>query len=119
MMNSQQPKDKQLSVADDFSPFPAGRFHDDGEFNGTRFREDFLVPALQALEPAGHLIVTFEGVAGLGSSFLDEAFGGLVRVDGYSKERLDECLEISAGADHELDDFVELALRYIQRAAEG
>jgi hypothetical protein len=67
---------KVIVVARHFSRFPAGRFFDDGPFSGQAFREKFLVPALAAGQ---RFIVDLDGTAGFGSSFLEEAFGGLVR----------------------------------------
>lgn len=66
---------KVLTVATDFSKSPAGRFPTDGPNSGQRFRDELLYPALQA----GKVEVILDGVLTMGSSFLDEAFGGLVR----------------------------------------
>lgn len=102
----------EISVAKHFSQYPAGRYPEDGDFNGTRFREEKLAPPLIEGKTVE---VTFEGVAGLGSSFLEEAFGGLVREHHLSKEFLDEHLRLVAGED-ELQDFVLLARKYIKEA---
>lgn len=66
-----------VNVAKDFSRFPAGRFKSDGPFSGEAFR-DLLVPHLQNAEET--LSVELDGALGYGSSFLEEAFGGLVRL---------------------------------------
>ena len=105
-----------ISLAEDFSPFPAGRYHpDDGPYTGQRFREERLVPALGKLGEAERLEVVFDGVEGCGSSFLDEAFGGLVRDAGFSKAFLKKhlCLTIS---DSDLKDVVGLAYQHIAEA---
>jgi len=65
-----------ISIANDFSAFPAGRFRRDGVFNGERFRDEILIPNLRKF---GKLIINLDGVAGLPSSFLEEVFGGMVR----------------------------------------
>ena len=105
-----------LSIADQFSRFPAGRFLTDGEFSGTRFRTEYLTPALKGLGETQRLKVTFDGVAGLGSSFLEEAFGGLVRDERLEKAFLDAHLIITTD-EEDLKDFVGLAWKYIERAA--
>ena len=66
-----------IRVADDYSPTPLGRYKRHGEFSGQRFREEFLIPALNQNRK---IIIDFDGVAGLPSSFLEEAFGGLIRI---------------------------------------
>lgn len=73
-----------ISVATDFSRSPAGRFIDDGPNSGERFRRDFLIPALAAFDK---IVVEMDGTRGFGSSFLEEAFGGLRRA-GYSVDDL-------------------------------
>ncbi|MCX7176017.1 MAG: STAS-like domain-containing protein [Proteobacteria bacterium] len=65
-----------INVARDFSRYPAGRYTTDGPFSGAAFRDDYLLPALRA---GDEVSVELDGVRGYGSSFLEEAFGGLVR----------------------------------------
>ena len=65
-----------ISIARDFSVYPGGRTPDDGPYSGAEFREKFLIPVLSE---SGHAVINFDGTRGYGSSFLEEAFGGLVR----------------------------------------
>ncbi|MBL4871577.1 MAG: STAS-like domain-containing protein [Robiginitomaculum sp.] len=65
-----------INVAAEYSATPLGRHSKHGKFSGQRFRDDFLIPALQEYD---QIIIDFDGVAGLPSSFLEEAFGGLIR----------------------------------------
>lgn len=81
-----------ISVAEDFSPFPAGRFRDDGPFPGEVFRDEKLIPALNGND---EVIVNLDGTAGYGSSFLEEAFGGLIRC-GFTKGDLEKRLKIES-----------------------
>lgn len=69
-------KSHQISIANDFSTEPLGRFPSDSDTNGTLFRENFLVPALSKYD---FIQVNLDSTEGYGSSFLEEAFGGLVR----------------------------------------
>lgn len=67
---------RKVSIAKDFTRFPSGRYKRNGSTSGEAFRERFLEPAL--LE--GDVVeVDFDGTIGYGSSFLEEAFGGVVR----------------------------------------
>lgn len=67
----------------DFSKYPGPRYIRLGDFSGEEFRDNILIPALQI----DNVSVDFGGVYGYGSSFLEEAFGGLVR-KGVSKEKI-------------------------------
>lgn len=69
-----------ICIATDYSKTPGGRFKTEGAFSGEDFRERVLVPAYkQAKEKDEILEVNLDGGYGYGSSFLEEAFGGLVR----------------------------------------
>lgn len=81
-----------INVAQDFSRYPAGRYVEDGPFSGAAFRDDILIPALQAGE---HIHVELDGVRGYGSSFLEEAFGGLVR-NGFSAKLIQQQLTLQS-----------------------
>lgn len=79
-----------ISVANDFSPVPAGRHREDGPFPGETFRDELLLPALKNFEDVA---VDLDGTEGYGSSFLEEAFGGLIR-KGFTEELLRRKLHI-------------------------
>lgn len=80
-----------VNIARDFSKNPAGRFRTDGPYSGQEFRERFLLPALKS---DSEVEVELDGVLGLGSSFLEEAFGGLVRECGIAASELKKKLRI-------------------------
>jgi hypothetical protein len=82
-----------LNIAKDFSRSPAGRYKTDGPYSGEAFREEHLIPALMGSEIVE---VQLDGAFGFGSSFLEEAFGGLVRVAGFKAEVLHDKLRISS-----------------------
>lgn len=75
---------KLIDIAKDFSRHPAGRYLDDGPYNGELFRQKFLEQPLRHHEV---IVVQFDGARGYGSSFLEEAFGGLTRV-GFSADEI-------------------------------
>lgn len=82
---------KMISVARDFTDTPGGRSK--GEYTGLVFRENFLMPALREHD---QVVVDLSDVVGFGSSFLEEAFGGLVRA-GYSLNDLRKRLVVQGG----------------------
>lgn len=90
---------KLIKVSEDFSKYPAGRYRDDGDFSGQVFREDFLKPALQSNDLVK---VDLDGAMGFGSSFLEEAFGGLVREEGFDVQTLEKKLQIISTEEPEL-----------------
>jgi hypothetical protein len=98
-----------INVGKDFSRFPVGRYLADGDSNGERFREQCLRPALVRAEKVE---IVFDDALGYGSSFLEEAFGGLVR-NGYSAAALLAKLILTTG-DDSLREEVE---QYIRDAA--
>ncbi len=73
-----------LRVAD-WSKIPAGRYRSDGTFSAEEYREDVLFPALALFDS---VTVDLDGCFGLGSSFLDEVFGGVVRSGKFTEEEL-------------------------------
>lgn len=80
-----------FKIASEFSFVPAGRYVTDGAYTGERFREEFLKPML---ERENVVEIDIDGAAGYGSSFLEEAFGGLVRKGYFSAKQLHERLKI-------------------------
>lgn len=94
-----------IKVANEFSRYPAGRFVKDGPYSGELFRNKFLVPAF---EREDKVIVELDGARGYGSSFLEEAFGGLVRL-GVLKEVIKRKLEIratNASLKQEIEEYI-------------
>lgn len=65
-----------ISIARNFSVYPGGRTPEDGPFSGAEFRDNFLLPVFNSDEVVA---IDFDNVRGYGSSFLEEAFGGLIR----------------------------------------
>ena len=87
---------KLISIPQDFTRYPAGRYISDGSYSGERFRDEFLVPALRS---AQRVEVHLDGTLGYGSSFLEEAFGGLVREAGLDRDFLRKRLILVSGDD--------------------
>lgn len=74
-----------FSIARDFSRFPGPRFARQGPHSGETLRRE-LKRQLSGL--TGELVVDLDGTTGYGSSFLDEAFGGLVRSEHFPRDQL-------------------------------
>ncbi|RPE63078.1 uncharacterized protein DUF4325 [Pacificibacter maritimus] len=100
-----------IEIAKEFSPYPGGRYPEDGPANGTDFRNRHLVPVLKAHQKAQVLL---DGALGYPSSFLEEAFGGLVRA-GYTAKQIKETFDIKTN-DPTLERFLVLIQQYIDGA---
>lgn len=80
-----------IDVARRFSEAPFGRYPSDGKFCGENFRENILK---SELKKSDNIEIDFTHVAlGVGSSFLEEIFGGLVR-QGYPASELISRIEV-------------------------
>jgi hypothetical protein len=105
-----------VSIAKDFSRIPGARFPKEGDFSGQEFRTKKLLPKLkEAINRKEKLCVILDGTAGLGTSFLEEAFGGLIREDNISYEVLLSTLELISDED---EDYIEEINQYIKDAYE-
>lgn len=107
--------DKTIHIAKDFTRYPGPRYAQDGPFSGEAFRDGILSDALdEAIKSGGVVNVFLDDVAGYGSSFLEEAFGGLVR-KGFTPQQLKEHLRIAARTSR-FQHHVRTAQRYIDEA---
>jgi hypothetical protein len=100
-----------VSIVRDFTPFPGGRYRKNGNGSGEDFRERFLVPPLRN---GAHVTIDLDGASGYPPSFLEEAFGGLVR-QGFSPVQIRQQIRLSAGPAFE--GYTHLIWDYVDRAA--
>lgn len=98
-----------INVAKDFSRWPAGRYRSDGPYSGEVFRDDILVPALDKAEVVE---VELDGARGYGSSFLEEAFGGLVRLGRFTSDQLLRRLRVVSNDDPSLSQEIQAYIRH-------
>jgi hypothetical protein len=75
--------------AEKFTTSPGGRFEARSEKSGEEFRKTVLQPLI---EESDHVTLDLNGVFGFPPSFLDEAFGPLVKK--YGKGELEKRLTI-------------------------
>lgn len=98
-----------ISIAKDFSSYPGGRYKTHGPYTGEGFREELLIPALKEYSK---VIVNFDGGRGYNSSFLEEAFGGLIRKHNFTYQELKERLIIDCNLPSiklEIDQYIKEA----------
>lgn len=99
-----------VNIANQFTRMPGGRYVRLGPFSGEAFRERYLT---EPLRQGKRVVVELDGVRGYGSSFLEEAFGGVVRkLHLDSKDALTR-IEIVTSVKNWRDDVVD----YIKNAS--
>ena len=104
-----------INIAKDFSRVPAGRYHPaDGNRTGELFRTEFLAKYLSKSDEP--LEISLDGAVGYPSSFLEEAFGGLIRI-GFTVEQLKARLTIVA-TEPRKKRYIEQIWTYIVEAKE-
>ena len=84
-----------IKVLTEFSRTPSTRKIKEGNISGELFRQTILLPKFKAAFTNGvKCIVDLDGTSGCGTSFLEEAFGGLIRIEKIPYNDIKKCLEI-------------------------
>lgn len=105
-----------IVISKEYTKSPGGRNIKHGDFSGEDFRNKVLKPAyLKAKANNEKIVVDLDGVYGYATSFLEEAFGGLVR-ETKDKSSLGMVEIISNDSPHwvkDIRDYMEDALKGI------
>ena len=102
--------EKTINIARDFSRYPYGRHNKFSNTSGERFRDDYLMPLFKDPQIT-KIRIELDGTEGYGSTFLDEAFAGLVRTCGIDKNEVLDKLTFISNEDPSL---VKETTQYIQ-----
>ena len=103
-----------IVIANDYSKTPGPRYKEEGKHPGEEFREVCLIPKLSsAIREQKKLLIDLDGTAGYGTSFLEESFGGLVRINNYRAVQLLDILEFKSNEEPYLIDDIK---QYISEA---
>ena len=103
-----------ISLAKEFSTTPGGRFRIMGPDSGEAFRAK-LIQELRR-RPPEVIEVVLDGAEGYGSSFLEEAFGGLIRLGLITPSEAEERLKVVARSPA-YETYAREAIRYMNEAA--
>ncbi|WP_372941754.1 STAS-like domain-containing protein [Shewanella sp.] len=94
-----------INLAKDFSPNPFGRYLSDGPNSGERFRELLRAKLNKCKDEGDVLHVYIDDVnIGIGSSFLDESFAGLVFKGFFTPGELEKLLKIETNDESYKDE---------------
>ena len=104
-----------IKICRDFSDTPGGRLKEEGEFSGELFRDTILIEKYEEAEQSNDILeIDFDDCYGVGTSFLEEAFGGLVRK--YHKHDILKRLIIIATEDETIPDNIR---KFVEKAEES
>jgi hypothetical protein len=110
------PRIHEIIIAKDFSKTPGGRAPKNGPFSGAVFRDTLLAPALQSIPSRfDKVVVVLDGTDTYIGSFLEEAFGGLLRKYDFALADLERILDIQGSGEFRV--FRDLALEYMRDEA--
>ena len=108
-----------LNIAEEFSPMPIGRFRTESKKSGEAFREEILYPRVcEAIKNKETLQVDFTNMLNLSAAFLEESFGGLVRIHELDRDEVLKTIEfISENRLHSV--YLELSRDFVEEAVPG
>lgn len=107
---------KTLYIGKQFSDDPAGRYYTDGDGSGEEFREEILRFLFGNVSGKGKVVINIdENVEGYGSSFLVEAFAGLVKHGYFSREFIKDHLFLEY-SDPDFDFYKNKIYQYLDQA---
>ena len=103
-----------IKISTDFSETPGARHRTEGEYPGEEFRDQLLIPKYkEAIKNGENLVVDLDGCYGYATSFLEESFGGMVRV--LKKKGIMKNIELISTEDETL---IKLINDYVKEAEE-
>ena len=107
-----------IKICDDFTDVPGGRYIKEGEYSGEAFRDNILIKKFCEAEKNGNkLLIDFDGCYGFSTSFLEEAFGGMVRV--YKKTNILELIKIVSNEDETIEPLIKKYVKAAEDALDG
>ena len=104
---------KTLYIGNSFSDDPAGRYYTDGDGSGEEFREEVLKPLFYKADKV--VINIDQNVEGYGSSFLVEAFAGLIKHGYFTKANILKKIEIKF-SDPDFEFYSKKIYQYLDEA---
>lgn len=92
------------NISTEFTDTPGPRLIAEGKFSGELFLKDILLPKFNEAKSNNYkLIIDLDGTFGYPPSFLDEAFGGLVKATSLNKKEILKYLEIKSSREYYID----------------
>ena len=97
-----------IKISEEFSTEPFGRL------DGILFRDMILMPKLvRSHNTKEKIIIDFDDCYGISTVFLDEVFGGLIRIYKYNKKTILKRIKIISNDDETIPELIE---KYLNQA---
>ena len=103
-------------IAIEFSRTPSARNEQEVKNPGVKLRQIITPLIEECVKNNDRFIIDFDGAAGYGTSFLEEVFGGLIRVEHLKYKDLKNTLQFVS---EEEPDLIEECWEYIDDAHEN
>lgn len=101
-------------VLGDWTDFPGLRWPEEQAFSGEEYRKEFVRPAFDKAKAEGREVhVYFNGIEGVNSSFISEAFAGLHSRENVPKEDIQRVFKFFSDKS---SIYVKTAVRRIEEA---
>ncbi len=101
-------------ISKDYTDMPGGRYIVNGEYSGEDFRDTILIKMITECKRNNEkLVIDLDGGFGYPPSFLEEAFGGLIRKHNIDKNWILKNIEFIS---HEEPYLVSKITEYIKEA---
>ncbi len=105
-----------IKIAKEFTTVPGPRYIHEGKWSGEEFRtQKFYQLISGAIQANQSIVVDLDGTLGYGTSFLEEIFGGLIRIHHINYDDLVSRLEIVSNEEPYLIDDI---AHYLKEANE-
>ena len=102
------------NIAKEYTDIPGPRYRSEGIFSGEDFRETILLKLVErAKTEQEKILIDLDGGYGYPTSFLEEAFGGLIRV--LKDKTINELIEFKSDEEPALIEEIE---EYMRRETE-
>lgn len=98
------------NIAKEYTDIPGPRYRSEGIFSGEDFRETILLKLVErAKTEQEKILIDLDGGYGYPTSFLEEAFGGLIRV--LKDKTINELIEFKSDEEPALIEEIEEYMR--------
>lgn len=86
-----------IKIVDKFVSTPGPRYIKEGKWSGEKLRKELIFPYFeQAIKNKKHIFIDLDGTSGYGTSFLEEVFGGLIRINKLKYEDIIKILDLKS-----------------------